>query len=96
MINPLGLFVQMFQFAHVLYPGLLACCGLRGQLILHRFRHKLPQGDPALGRCRLSAAKNGVRDLQRRLHTSMIPYLWEHGNKTGEDIPIRLDHGDRP
>ena len=67
----------MLQLAHMRDPGFFGGLGIRGQLILDRFGHKLTERNSALGGGGLGPAKNEIRNFQGRLDDATFPYLWD-------------------
>ena len=69
--------VEMLEAAGQPHPGLGLHLRRGDQLLFNRFGHEGTQGNPARGSSRLGPAEGGIRNLERRLHRTGFPYLWE-------------------
>src|SRR5262249_43144945 len=75
------LLAQVFQLAHQFYPGLFAVPVLERQFVIYRFGHELAERNPARRGRGFGPSKNAIRNFQRCLHVTMVPYLWVRVNR---------------
>ncbi len=77
LLYPQRLFVEMGQFARTFQPGLARRATSVGELFFDCLRHVLAQGNSQCTGGGLGLAEGGVRDFQRSLHNTSLPYLWD-------------------
>ena len=73
--NSARFFAQSLEFTHVIHPRPFVYFGRASELLSDGFGSELAQGYAPLRRSRFCAAKNLVRDFQRRLHGLMLAHL---------------------